>query len=300
LAHSPLKFPNNQGFFIVKKSYAGGAMGYAGVLKIFTPRVLAAAVILLFVPGTVSGFETDFSKEETLLISNGIGLAAITTWGVLNWDYFKNDPKTADEGWFSDNTKSGGQDKIGHFYFAYSLSHILSAIYEKSGYSSRQGAFLGSISSFGLTTWMELGDSFSRYGFSYEDVVMNLMGSAAGYWLYTCPAVAQKIDFRMEYRPDFDELDFFTDYERQKFLVALKFDGFDFAQKNYLKYLELHLGYFTRGYEADTRRERNLYIGIGLNLSRLFKGLSMPGTARAFNYIQLPYSYIGMDRDLKD
>ncbi len=283
------------------KLYFGGVMRYFCVLKFFKLHVFAVAVILLLLPGTVSGFDSDFSKEETLLISNGIGLAAITTWGVLNWDYFKNDPKTADEGWFSDNTKSGGQDKIGHFYFAYSLSHILSTIYEKKGYSARQGAFWGSISSFGLTTWMELGDSFSRYGFSYEDVIMNLMGSAAGYWLYTCPAMAEKIDFRLEYRPNFDEWDFFTDYERQKFLVALKFDGFDFAQKNYLKYLELHLGYYTRGYEeTDTRRERNLYIGIGLNVSRLFKHLSMQRTARAFNYIQLPWSYISLDRDLND
>lgn len=249
---------------------------------------------------TLLGFETDFSKEETVLISNGLGLAAITTWGILNWNYFNNDPKKAEEGWFSNDTKNGGQDKIGHFYFAYSLSHILSAIYESHGYSNRKGAFFGSLSSFGLTTWMELGDSFSEYGFSYEDAIMNLVGSITGYFLYTCPAISKKIDFRIEYWPDFSEPDFFTDYEHQKFLMAVKFDGFDFSQKNILKYLEFHLGYYTRGFADNTSREQNIYVGIGINVSRLFKRISMPRTAKVFQYIQLPYTYIKTTKNLNE
>lgn len=256
-------------------------------------------LIICVPPPDLPGFENKFSKEETVFISNLVGVTAITAWGVLNWDYFKNDPKTGDEGWFSENTKNGGMDKLGHFYSSYALSHILAAIYEDSGYSNRQGGALGALSSFGLASWIEFGDSFSDYGFSYEDCIMNLMGSMAGYVLYTCPALSEKIDFRIEYSPEFDKADFITDYENQKFLMALKFDGFDFARQNHLKYLELHLGYYTKGYARNnSNRERNIYVGIGINISGLFKRFSMPKTATVFNYIQLPHTYIKMDTDL--
>ena len=112
--------------------------------------------------------------------------------------------------------------------------------------------------------------------------------------------IAEKIDIRLEYRPDFNKTDFFTDYENQKFLLALKFDGFEFAQKNYLKYLELHLGYNTKGFPDQKNRERNIYIGIGINISRLFKQASMPRISKAFNYIQMPYTYIQIDKNLNN
>ncbi len=246
----------------------------------------------------LSGMEANFSKEETVLISNMTGLTAITTWGILNWDYFKNKPVKKNEGWFSDDTKDGGLDKLGHFYFSYTLSNALAAVYENTGYSARQGALIGALSSFGMTTWMEIGDSFSSYGFSYEDFIMNLMGSMTGYFFYSHPGIAEKIDIRLEYWPDFNKTDFTTDYENQKFLLALKLDGFEFAQKNYFKYLELHLGYYTKGFPDKKYRERNIYIGVGINISRLFKQASMPKISKAFNYIQLPYTYIKIDKNL--
>ncbi|WP_300455123.1 DUF2279 domain-containing protein [Desulfobacula sp.] len=254
--------------------------------------------ILVLSPTDLPGMETHFSKEETLVLSNVIGLTAITTWGMINWDYFKNDPKKKSEGWFSDTTKNGGMDKLGHFYFAYTLSRVLAAIYEDKGYSTRQGAALGALSSFGMATWMEIGDAFSHYGFAYEDFIMNLVGSVTGYVLRSHPGLSEKIDFRIEYQPKFNQFDISTDYDHQKFLMALKFDGFHFAQTTILKYLELHLGYYARGYPDHKNRERNIYVGIGINISRLFKRFSMPKTARVFNYIQLPYTDMAIDRDL--
>jgi len=269
----------------------------------FKPQILKLCIfisllIVIFSPADLSGNENSFSKKEKVVISNAAGLAAITAWGLLNWDYFSNNPKKAHEGWFTDNTKTGGHDKLGHLFFSYTFSHILSAFYENNGYSSRQGAFLGSLSSFGMATWMEIGDSFGSYGFSYEDSIMNLIGTVTGYLLYTHPGISEKIDFRFEYLPDFAKTDFSTDYDNQKFLIALKFDGFNFAKKNYLKYLELHLGYYTRGYPDNNNRKRNVYVGIGINISRLFKQLSMPKTSKVFNYIQIPHTYIEAKNNL--
>ena len=266
-------------------------------------KALRVILIILVLTGCIfvkdlSGMENGFSKEQTVLLSNIIGATAITTWGILNWDYFQNKPQKKSEGWFSNTTKDGGHDKLGHLYFSYVLSSALAGFYDYKGYSTRQSALLGSLSSFGMTTFMEIGDSFSDYGFSYEDFLMNLLGSLTGYLFYSYPDIAQKMDLRVEYRPNFDKTDFFTDYENQRFLLALKFDGFEFAQKNHLKYLELHLGYYTKGFPDKKDRERNIYLGVGINISRLFKQASMPKTSKAFNYIQLPYTYIKTEKDL--
>lgn len=261
-------------------------------LSMFNRLIFISAFFVIFTSFQVVAGEDQCSEKNTVLISNAVGLSLITTWGILNWDYFKRSPRRAEEGWFSDSTDSGGFDKLGHFHFSYSLSHLLAYIYEESGYSPESAARFGALSSFGMASWMEVGDSFSRYGFSWEDFLMNLVGSSTGYLFYTHPEIASKIDFRIEFDPDFSTTDFVTDYERQKFVVALKLDGFRFSQDNWLKYVELHLGYYTRGFPDRIDRERNVYAGIGLNISRLFKSLSMPRTSRVFDYVQVPHTYI--------
>ena len=267
-------------------------------LRAFIRMVSLLTFFVIFMSLQAVGDEDTCSGRDTVLISNAVGLSLITTWGILNWDYFQRSPHTSQEGWFSDDTKNGGSDKLGHFYVSYSLSHLLAYIYDENCYSSEEAARLGALSSFVMTSWMEAGDSFSHYGFSWEDFLMNIVGSSAGYLFYTHPELSSKIDFRIEFVPDFSTFDFVTDYEHQKFLIALKLDSFQFSQNNFLKYLELHLGYYTRGYPDQLNRERNIYAGIGLNVSRLFKSLSMPKTSKIFNYIQMPGTYIEMKKNL--
>ncbi|MCP4719881.1 MAG: DUF2279 domain-containing protein, partial [Desulfobacteraceae bacterium] len=115
---------------------------------------------------------------------------------------------------------------------------------------------------------------------------------------YRNPNLSKKIDFRVEYTPKFDQADFFSDYDNMKFLMAVKLDGFELSRSTYAEYLELHLGYYARGYPDEINKERNIYIGIGISLSKIFNNFSMKKTARVFNYYQLPYTYISMDKDL--
>ncbi|MEN8210438.1 MAG: DUF2279 domain-containing protein [Thermodesulfobacteriota bacterium] len=260
-------------------------------------RIILLICILLY-PLDVLGSDTGFSKEEKVLMTNIAGFTAITAWGVANWDYFANSPSKADEGWFSMDTKEGGADKLGHFYLSYTLSHILAATYENWGYSQKKSAMLGALSSFSIMNWMELGDSFSDFGFSYEDFLMNSIGSIVGYFIYINPELSRKIDFRIEYKPSFDQIDIFTDYERLKYIFALKLDGFDCVENKILKYLELHIGYYARGYSDGLNKERNIYIGIGINLSKIFNDFSMQKLSKITNYIQIPYTYTSFEKDL--
>jgi uncharacterized protein YfiM (DUF2279 family) len=244
--------------------------------------------------------EEGWPKEKKVLMSNLGGIAAITAWGIANWDYFDNSPKKGSEGWFSKDTYEGGADKCAHFYLSYTLSHILSDTFEHWSYSSDKAALLGAFSSFAMMSYMEIGDSFSNYGFSHEDFFMNLFGCAAGYLLYTNPSLSKKIDFRVEYIPTFTQTDFFSDYDNMKFLMVVKLDGFESVKNTFAEYLELHLGYYARGYSGDINKERALYIGIGINFSKIFTNFSMKKTARVLHYYQLPYTYISLDKNFND
>lgn len=244
--------------------------------------------------------EESLSKEQKVLLTNLGGIAAVTGWGIANWDYFANGPKTGSEGWFSKDTQEGGADKCAHFYFSYTFSHILSNTFEHWGYPSQKSALLGSLSSFAMMSYMEFGDSFSNYGFSHEDFLMNLLGAATGYLVYRHPDLARKIDFRIEYIPTFEQMDFFSDYDDMKFLVAIKLDGFDGIQNPLARYLEIHLGYYARGFDSGQTPQRNIYLGVGINLSKIFHQVSMKKTARVLNYYQLPHTYVSLENDLND
>jgi len=73
---------------------------------------------------------------------NLIGIGAVTTWGVVNWDYFSNSPKSTSEGWFANDTASGGADKLGHLYTSYVMAHGLSSLYEHWCFSQQDAALL--------------------------------------------------------------------------------------------------------------------------------------------------------------
>lgn len=254
-------------------------------------------MVLFFLNGSAWPFNAELIRQpeptEKLILANVAGLAVITTWGLVNWDYGERTSHAESEGWFTQHTKQGGADKLGHFYSSYLLSHGISNLCESWGYSQERAALYGSMSSFGLMTFMEFGDSFSRYGFSYEDFVVNTLGCYAGYLLYRYPGVARKIDLRIEYLPDFSDDDILTDYENMKFLLAVKMNGFDGVENPYLKFLEYHIGYYTRGYSSpDKENRRYFYVGLGINLSKAFAEKDHPKVAKIFNYYQAPYTYI--------
>ena len=244
------------------------------------------------------------TKEQKALLLNAGAVVTILSYGAAKWDYFQASPRARSEGWFGRTTKHGGADKLGHFWTSYALSHLFSYIYRWWDYSDSDANGLGALSSLGLQSIMELGDSFTgRFGFSYEDFISNIAGVGAAYVLGRYPDLARKIDFRVEYRPEsFDDIkdDPFTDYDNQRYLVVLKLDGFDAFNDTYLSYLELQAGYFTRGFdkydpgEPDDRR-RNLFFGVGFNVSKLVQQFV---NFSAFDYVQLPYTSVGATKGL--
>lgn len=258
------------------------------------PSTLRSAVaglvflLALFFPGVSPAWEMD--AGDKLTAANAGGILFITGWGVANWDYGQKSPRTGREGWFGQGTDTGGADKLGHAYTTYLLTHGMAHLCTTWGYADGQAATYGALSSFGLMGFMELGDSFSSYGFSHEDFLMNTVGACAGYLTTRYPVVSDTLDFRIEYTPAFDEPDILTDYGQMKFLAALKLSGFHAFHTGLWQYLEVHLGYYTRGYDDGSDPRRYLYGGLGINLSRIFQEHNFSTTSAILRYVQIPWT----------
>lgn len=244
-------------------------------------------------------YATVLEKRRRALQVNLLGIGAVSVWGFYKWDYFSRSPRVDSEGWFGNGTDEGGADKLGHLYSSYLSSHGLASLYERWRFERNEAALYGAFSSWLIMGYMEFGDSFSDYGFSGEDLLFNTAGSLWGYFTYMHPEVAKKIDLRWEYGTHPGNSDFFSDYDNTKVLLALKLNGFETTRRGLLKHLELHLGYYTRGFNGhEPDRERNLYVGIGVNLTDLLRRHGYTKMASVLNYLQLPGTYLPVARDL--
>jgi len=234
------------------------------------------------------------TRKDKAVLLNAAAVGGVLTYGTFMWHYWDQTPHVQSEGWFGKSTKHGGADKAGHMYTGYLAGRISSNIYRSWGYDRKEAAGLGAITSLLLTGAMEAGDSFSDYGFSPEDMVANMAGAGLGYLLERFPDTGDFIDFRIEYAPPLSRIkaDPLTDYEYLKYMLAFRFAGFDSLKESPLRYIDLLTGYYTRNFQGDAqldRRERDLFIGVGLDLSEL---LSFTSVSVVFRYLELPYTYI--------
>lgn len=221
--------------------------------------------------------------------SRAIGAGAILAWGLLQWDYGDRRFHAKSEGWFEAGSPEGGADKLGHLYTAQVLTRVAAALYRDWGLEPETAAREGALTSIVVTTVMELGDGFSPYGVSGEDMVMNLAGAWAGEVLARRPDWRERVDLRVEYRFNDDTTDISTDYEHARYLVALKPAGFPVLARGPLRWLELHAGYYVRGYEDPAVPDRRTpYVGLGLNLPYLARRAGLSRTATFLQFYQPP------------
>lgn len=236
----------------------------------------------------------------------GALFAGITAVGVRDWNWGSSSFKVNSEGWFGRNTGSLGMDKLGHAWTTYVLTDFLTDRINRGAAAGSEAEATAFILSMGLMTYVEVLDGFSvDHGFSYEDIVMNGLGAGFSVLRRKVPGLREKLDFRLEYLPsgNIDGFHPITDYSGQKYVLALKFAGFDGAEKSLLRFVELHAGYYARGFtEAERERfeplRREPYVGIGINLSELLLGGKSvrdrkPAriARRVLEYIQVPYTY---------
>ncbi len=228
--------------------------------------------------------------------------------GFSTWNWGNNKFGFHSEGWFGKNTGSGGVDKLGHAFISATLSDYFTDRIRQSSSSPQGAAESGALLSLGVMSIVEVFDGFSSdHGFSYEDMIIDSVGIGFSYLRNTIPGLREKIDFREEYAPTKYTRGFhpFLGYEGKKFILAVKLSGFEKFEDTPLRYVELHAGYYARGFSAAARRvgarkRRTPYFAIGINLSELLLKKRQPDEHWAknwsrfgFEHFQVPYTYIG-------
>ena len=188
------------------------------------------------------------------------------------------------------------------------MSDYITARLRSTGYNGYESSITAALLTGIAFAGVEFGDGFSHYGASYEDMIASASGIAFSFLRNTVPGLHDKVDFRMQYVPSgHGNFVGVGDYDGKKFLLAWKLAGFETFKDTPFRYLEIHTGYYTRGYDdpahaGSAAQSRTAYVGLGLNLSELL--FSQPGVRdttagsaiRAFNkYFQLPYTYVASD-----
>lgn len=237
----------------------------------------------------------------------GLGaFAGITALGASSWNWGSSDFHFNNENWFGKNTGSGGSDKLGHAFTSYALTNALAERLQEKGRSPARAAMSAGLMTTALMLYVEAFDGVSGdHGFSYEDVLMNTLGTGFAYLRQTNPRLKSLVDYRMEYKPSgYKGFRPLSDYEGQKYLLALKFSGMKSLKDTPLKYFELQSGYYSRGFSKQARadgktRTQQGFVGIGVNLTELLFGTYDRDENQykkwgrfTFEHVQIPYTYV--------
>jgi len=238
-------------------------------------------------------------------------LYGFTSW----WEDSSSEFRVRHEGWFEADSPNGGADKLGHGYSAYVATRLLTKGLQWAGHSRETAAQWAGITSGALSLGVEIMDGFTnKYGFSPEDMVMNLSGIGLGVLLDAYPPLDDLFDWRLKYWVSEDarrlhDYDPVADYSGQTYLLVTKARGL--TDYPLVRYLELAVGYGSRGYQptdgtGSQLRERNFYYGLSLNLSQLlndtiFKNrnnYSQKILENVLEYVQVPGTVWLLERSL--
>jgi hypothetical protein len=221
------------------------------------------------------------------------------------------------EGWFGRTTYAGGADKASHLVDFYIISKELSYLYHTLGYSRTESIWLGLGVTLlgGLTN--EFGDGFNRYGFSYQDLVMDTAGASLAA-LVSALGAHDLIGFRRGFLlPPYSDPpgccpgdNVGQAYQSQIFTADLKLAGL--ARRlnlnvGPLRYLLLSVTYGTKGYATGipALQERQLGVEVGLNAEEILNAVGVRRTTWwgytlhvVLDNIRVPFTAVGFQVDL--
>lgn len=212
--------------------------------------------------------------------------------------HFKN------EGYFGKGTETLGMDKMHHAYKTTVIADVLDGLISKRMGSGRGAGTTSAILSLGLMTYGEILDGFTaRTGFSNQDMVIHFAGAGIALLRNRVPGMRDKLDFRMHMIPTFsgEGLRLADQLDKRKYLLAGQLGGFKRWEDTPLKYVEVHLGYYGRGFTERDRLagaplKRRVFVGLGFNMQALFPKRPATRLGRlakgTLDYIQVPYTLI--------
>jgi hypothetical protein len=221
----------------------------------------------------------------------------------------------ANERWFQRDTYAGGADKASHIFVGYATTLALQGAYRALGKTPTEarGLALGVMALTGAL--IEIGDGYSQYGFSWEDITANTVGSllATGIDAWGLKdTVGLRFGYVKALIPDAccRYGGYGDDYSKEIYSADLKLAGLLprlGVKSGPARFLLLSLTYGSKGYRysAEPVRERNVGVEIGLNLREALLAAGVPekkwwGKAllTLATYFRFPYTSFGWHYDL--
>ncbi len=269
----------------------------------------------------VNLYDTHSFDESTWpYIRGGVyafGPGFVTVWGIIEWGWFDRpsfDYKPSHV--WGAHALNGASDKFGHLYATYAVKRMSTFFFRSTGSSPVRANIEGGIYASAVQLILETGDGFSSaQGFDIYDVVFNSIGVGIGMLLDGFPVLDRMFALQWEYVPTKkyrkavarrdSSADFFTDYSGQKYLLVTKLGGIPYLSLTPLRYVNIDLGYYARGYYDKNfdPSTRNLYIGISLNYAIALGDLLPTGWTSstlqtAFNHYHPPFDIEAKDWEL--
>jgi len=219
------------------------------------------------------------------------------------------------EGYFGRHTYVGGADKASHFVSYYGVARLMTGVYEAFDLPGESSYRLASATSIlaGLAT--ELGDGMNKYGFSYEDFVIDTAGAASA-WALAHHRLDDMIGFRFGVVPapeSPEELEVNgtgKDYTREIYTADFKLAGLARRLDQRFgpaRFLLVSLTYGVKGYPyaPPELRERQVGLEVGLNVAELARAVGVPENRWwgrialiILDIVRIPYTAIGVRYDI--
>lgn len=196
------------------------------------------------------------------------------------------------------NNYSFGVDKIGHFYISHLYYHALYNTMKWAGYGDKSSMIVGTAIPAAYALSVELGDGFSSYNFSPDDLASNLIGIGYGV-LQTKVPFFKNFEIKWSYYPSSWAL-----YKDPKISLTDDYDGHVYwlscnvhkllpmRVKNYWpRFLNLAVGYGVKNEVpgVNSPEARKFTFGIDYNFSALpLKGSTWKLTQSILDLFHFP------------
>lgn len=255
-----------------------------------------------------------FTESTSTNIKYGLYISApafVLIYGTSVWNWGTDSSFTYRSKSFKESDKSNGSaDKYGHLYSSYALSRFSSFIFRTSSSSKLRANIEGVVFSELIMLGLEIGDGFSKYHyFDPYDVLLNNFGILAAFLLNYSPTLDRIFALKIEYVPtektiesfkkkNGSDADITTDYNGMKFILSTRLSGIPYISLTPLRYVNIDLGYYSRGAEQKDERfkTKNIFLGISINYTIAFGDILPTGYTSStvqtmFNYVHLPWDY---------
>lgn len=215
--------------------------------------------------------------EDTLSVTKSIVFGAATAGGfaasyIFQSNEYWNDPAAWHVmDWSTEYSDALMADKLGHFYFSYSLANSFAKATEWTGLDKESSAWVGFGASLLHQTYVEIYDGYSDglpyLGFSRGDMIANVLGASFSVAQYYEPYL-NYIKPKISYYPYTTERNptVFNDYNNTNHWISIDVAGMLDADDNAIPGMfAVALGHSVDGIDRYGAGRHQFYLGLDIN-----------------------------------